>query len=491
MPDHHRILHVAAEVQPLLKTGGLADVAGALPDALHTLGEDARILMPGYGRALERARASARLRTVTEWPGARLLETQLPGGCRVWLYETPGFSQRGASPYDGPDGNPWPDNAERFDEFARVATAIADDALGLDWRPDIVHAHDWHTGLVPVHMQLARVPAATVFTIHNLAYQGLFPLATRSALGLPGWLDHWTALEFGGYMSFIKGGIGFADRVTTVSETYAREITTPAFGSGLEGLLAWRGEDLVGITNGIDTRTWNPARDPALPAPYDADQPEGKRAAREALLRETGLEADEKTPVIAYIGRLAEQKGVDLLVAALARIIAQPAVVIVLGSGDPVLGDALKRARHARADRVYARFEFDEGLAHRIYGGADMLLMPSRFEPCGLSQLNAMRYGTIPIVRRTGGLAETVVDTDHTTLADGSATGFQFDEDDADALAVTVQRACDYFAQPEHWRALVDHAMRRDSGWARSARAYRALYRDTLNARHRRLPPFL
>lgn len=491
MPDNHRVLHVAAEVQPLIKTGGLADVAGALPDALHTLGEDVRILMPGYGRALERARASARLRTIAEWPGARLLETRLPGGCRIWLYETAAINQRGASPYDRLDGTPWPDNAECFDEFARVATAIADDTLGLEWRPDVVHAHDWHTGLVPVHIQLARVPAATVFTIHNLAYQGLFPLATRAALGLPGWLDHWEALEFDGRMAFIKGGITFADRVTTVSETYAREITTAAFGAGLEGLLAWRGEDLVGIANGIDTHLWDPARDPALPVTYDADQPEGKREARSALLRETGLQADGSMPVIAYIGRLAEQKGVDLLVEALARIIAQPAVVIVLGSGDPVLRDALKRANKARPERVYARFEFDEALAHRIYGGADMLLMPSRFEPCGLSQLNAMRYGTIPIVRRTGGLAETVVDTDRFTLADGTATGFQFDGDDAEALAATVQRACDYFAQPEAWRTLIDHALRRDSGWNRSAKAYRALYNDTLNARRRHLSPFL
>ncbi|MEF8833942.1 MAG: glycogen synthase GlgA [Halofilum sp. (in: g-proteobacteria)] len=489
MPDNHRVLHVAAEVQPLIKTGGLADVAGALPEALHTLGKDIRILMPGYGGTLERARATARLHTIVEWPGARLQETQLPGGCRIWLYETPAFRRRAGNPYDDPQGAPWPDNAERFDEFARVAAAIADDTLGLDWRPEIVHAHDWHTGLVPVHMQLARAPAATVFTIHNLAYQGLFPLATRDALGLPGWLDHWEALEFDGRMSLIKGGIGFADRLTTVSGTYAREITTPAFGAGLEGLLASRGTDLVGIANGIDTHQWNPARDPALPTPYDADQPAGKREARGALLRETGLQADETMPVIAYIGRLAEQKGVDLLVEALARIIARPAVVIVLGSGDPVLRDALRRASGARPDRVFTRFDFDEAFAHRIYGGADMLLMPSRFEPCGLSQLNAMRYGTIPIVRRTGGLAETVVDTDRTTLADGIATGFQFDGDDADSLAAAVRRACDCFAEPATWAALIDHAMRRDSGWARSARAYRALYRDTLNARHRHLPP--
>jgi starch synthase len=490
MPDNHRVLHVAAEVQPLIKTGGLADVTGALPDALHTLGEDVRILMPGYGGAIERARASARLQTIAEWPGARLLETRLPGGCRIWLYETAAFRRRAGSPYDDPQGVPWPDNAERFDEFARVATAVADDALGLDWRPDIVHAHDWHTGLLPVHMQLARVPAATVFTIHNLAYQGLFPLATRNALGLPGWLDHWEALEFDQHMSFIKGGIGFADRVTTVSATYAREIITPVAGAGLEGLLAWRGADLVGIANGIDTQRWNPARDPALPAPYDADQPDGKREARSALLRETGLQAEETMPVIAYIGRLAEQKGVDLLVEALAQIIAQPAVVVVLGSGDPVLRDALKRAARARPDRVFVRFDFDEAFAHRIYGGADMLLMPSRFEPCGLSQLNAMRYGTIPIVRRTGGLAETVVDTDRATLADGTATGFQCDGDDGDALAATVRRASDCFADPQTWRTLIDHAMRRDSSWGRSARAYRALYRDALNARHRRLPPF-
>lgn len=491
MPENHRVLHVAAEVHPLIKTGGLAEVAGALPDALHTLGEDIRILMPAYGTALERARASARLRTIAEWPGARLLETQRPGGCRIWLYETSAFIQRGASPYDDPHGAPWRDNAERFDAFARVAAAIADDALGLDWRPDIVHAHDWHTGLVPVHIQLARVPTATVFTIHHLANQGLFPLATRATLDLPDWLDHREALEFDGYMSFIKGGIGFADRVTTVSETYAREITTPGFGAGLEGPLARRGSDLIGIANGIDTHLWNPARDPALPMVYDANQPEGKREARRALLRETGLKADAAMPVIACIGGLTERQGADLLLDALARIIAQPAVVIILGTGDPVLQHALTRASKARPERVYARFDFDEAFAHRIYGGADMLLMPSRSEPCGLSQLSAMRYGTIPIVRRTGGLAETVVDTDRATLHAGSATGFQFDSEDADALATAVQRACDCFAEPETWYALVDHAMRRDSGWARGARAWRTVYRDTLNARHRHLPPFV
>ena len=485
MADARRILHVAAEVQPLIKTGGLADVAGALPDALHALGADVRVLMPGYGGALDRARASGPLRVAAEWPGARLLETALPGGCVLWLYETEAFAARGTRPYDREDGTPWPDNAERFDELARVATALADDALGLDWRPDVVHAHDWHTGLLPVHLQLARVPAASLFTIHNLAYQGLFPLATRAGLGLPGWLEHWQALEFRGYFSFIKGGIAFADRVTTVSETYASEITTPAFGEGLEGLLAARGSDLVGIANGIDTGHWNPANDPTLPAAYDADDPRGKHAARRSLLVETGLKADDHTPVVACVGRLAAQKGVDVLLAALDELLALPVTLVVLGSGDPALRRRLEQAAHAHPRHVHARFAFDEAFAHRLYAGADMLVMPSRFEPCGLAQLNAMRYGTIPVVRRTGGLVDTVTDTTPATLADGRATGFQFDQAAPGALVAAVRRAREYFTAPDTWQHLVRQAMRRDSSWTRSARAYLDLYEQAIPARHR------
>lgn len=485
MADPRRILHVAAEVQPLIKTGGLADVAGALPDALHTLGADVRVLMPGYGGALERARANGALHVAAEWPGARLLETTLAGGYPLWLYETEAFAARGDRPYDRADGTPWPDNAERFDELARVAAALADDALGLGWRADVVHAHDWHSGLVPVHLQLARVPAASVFTIHNLAYQGLFPLATRTALGLPGWLEHWQALEFRGYLSFIKGGIAFADRVTTVSGTYAGEITTPAFGEGLEGLLAQRGSDLVGIANGIDTGHWDPANDPALPAPYDAADPSGKQAARRALLQETGLRADEDTPVIACVGRLAAQKGVDLLLAAIDDLVALPAALVVLGSGDPELRRGLERAAQRHPRHVHAHFAFDEAFAHRLYAGADMLVMPSRFEPCGLAQLNAMRYGTIPVVRRTGGLADTVTDTTPATLADDQATGFRFDDASAGALLAAVRRARECFTAPDTWGRLVRQAMRRDSSWTRSARAYLDLYDQVIPARHR------
>lgn len=488
MPAERRVLHVAGEVVPLMKTGGLGDVAGALPDALHALGHDVRVLMPGYGGAVARARAGSTVDTVAEWDDARLLATRLPGGCPVWLYETPEFSARGEHPYDRPDATPWPDNAERFDELARVTAAIADDRLGLGWRPDIVHAHDWHTGLVPVHLLLARVPAASVFTVHNLAYQGLFPLVRRWQLGLPGWLEHWQALEFRGLFSFIKGGLVFADRVTTVSATYAREITTPAFGEGLEGLLAWRGSDLSGIANGIDTDAWNPATDPALPAHYDTDDPSGKRDCRAALLDETGLRAGARTPIVAYIGRLASQKGVDVLLGALEEINRLPAAVVVLGAGDRTLRRDLERAARARPEKVYVQSGFDEHFARRIYAGADLLVMPSRFEPCGLGQLNAMRYGTIPVVRRTGGLAETVVDTTTDTLNDGTATGFQFEVDHPDALAAALRRARALFIKPTRWHRLVANAMRRDSSWTRSAHAYAALYDEAAEARFARLP---
>ena len=487
--SHHRVLHVAAEVHPLMKTGGLADVAGALPDALHALGHDVRVLMPGYGLALERAEAAGELTEMASWPGARLLATKLPGGCPLWLYETDAFRDRGAHPYDSPDGHPWSDNPERFDEFARVAAAIAADRLGLHWRPEIVHAHDWHAGLVPLHLQLARIPAASIFTIHNLAYQGLYPLATRATLGLPGWLDHWEALEFRAHMSFIKGGIVFADRVTTVSRTYASEIRTPAFGEGLDGLLNARAHALRGIPNGIDVEHWNPATDPALPVAYDADHPGGKQQARAALLAATGLKVTPDMPVFVYVGRLAVQKGVDLLLDALDELLALPAALVVLGSGDPALELRLRQAVADHPDRVHATFAFDEAYAHRLYAGADLLLMPSRFEPCGLSQLNAMRYGTIPIVHHTGGLAETVTDATRTTLADRSATGFQFHPDTAAALIEALQRAHALFGRRKAWSRLMDNAMRHDVSWTASARAYVDLYDETAAARFADLPP--
>jgi starch synthase len=339
-----------------------------------------------------------------------------------------------------------------------------------------------------VHLQLARVPAASVFTIHNLAYQGLFDLASRARLGLPGWLEHWQALECRELLSFIKGGLVFSDRVTTVSETYAGEIRTPARGEGLDGVLAGRGADLVGIVNGIDTETWNPATDPCLAAHYDAANPGRKAEARRALLAEFGLEARADVPVIAHVGRLAQQKGVDTLLAALDGIADLPAVVVVLGAGEPALEWELAQAMERRPERIRATIGFDEGLAHRIYAGADMLIVPSHFEPCGLSQLNAMRYGTIPVVHRTGGLAETVVDASEAALADGSATGFQFDEVTPEAVVAALERARDTFRKADRWRRLVAAAMRRDSSWTRSARTYAALYEEAMDGRRRFLP---
>jgi len=487
-PAPVRILHVAGEVHPFQKTGGLADVVGALPDALHALGFDVRVLMPGYGAALERARNDGPLDVIAHWRNGRLLASTLPRGCPIWFYETEAFIERWGNPYDDAAGFPWPDNADRFDELARVAAAVADDAMGVGWRPDVVHAHDWHTGLLPVHLMLARVPAASVFTVHNLAYQGLFELAARERLGLPGWLEHWQALEFRGLLSFMKGGLGFADKATTVSHSYAREIRRPEFGEGLDGLLASRGADLVGIANGIDTETWNPATDPNLPATYSADAPEGKAAARNALLQETGLKAGARTPILAFVGRLAAQKGIDILCDALDELVALPAAVVVLGSGDPAIRARLEAAAKRHPTRVHVTFAFDEPYAHRLYAGADMLLMPSRFEPCGLSQLNAMRYGTIPVVQRTGGLIETVTDFTETGLADGRASGFQFDRLAAATLVAAVRRARDEFRRPARWRQLMTNAMRRDVSWTRSAREYAALYEDALDVRRRRFP---
>lgn len=478
-----RILHVSAEVQPLMKTGGLADVAGALPAALHRLGHDTRVLMPGYGAALERLQALGPIREHALMGSARLVEGHLPGGCPVWLLDTPSLRARGENPYVDARGRPWPDNAECFNALATTAVALAQGDAGIDWQADVLHAHDWHAGLVPVHAMLRRVPAATLFTIHNLAYQGRFPLTMLDELGLPGWLAHWQALEHDGLMSFIKGGIAFADRVTTVSRTYAEEIRTPGFGEGLDGLLRHRGDDLSGITNGIDTEVWNPKTDPALARNFDAQRPAGKRDCRAALLGEAGLVAEKDMPIIAWVGRLTRDKGADLLLRTLPELVALPAVVVILGSGDRALEQSVAAAARARKSKVRFYRGFDESLAHRVFAGADMLLMPSRHEPCGLAQLNAMRYGTVPVVHATGGLAETVTDFDAAAETGEEPTGYHFHEDKPAALLAAARRAVDCFRKPRSWRRLVVAGMRRDSSWDASARAYIDLYREIASPR--------
>jgi starch synthase len=485
-----KVLFVASEAFPLVKTGGLGDVGGALPPALAAEGADVRLLLPAYREA--RARAD-RLKSVARLslPGgeAQLLETRLPGTRIVlWLLDHPPSYDRPGDPYHDAHGRPWPDNAVRFALLCRAACAIALGQTGLGWRPDLVHAHDWQAGLAPALLAHEPGRPATVFTIHNLAYQGLFPAETFSALRLPPSLWSHAALEFHGRLSFIKGGIVFADRLTTVSPGYAHEIQTPEHGHGLDGLLRHRAAHLSGILNGIDDKTWNPARDIHLVNRYSARRPAGKPANKLALQTELNLAPDPQLPLLGMVGRLVAQKGVDLVVEALTRLDQWPLQLAVLGTGERRYEQRLLTEAARRPGRLAVRIGYDEPLAHRILAAADLFLMPSRFEPCGLSQLYAMRYGAVPVARRVGGLADTVVDANPDHLRAGRATGILFDEPRAEALAAAVERALALHRDRRLWRRLMLAGMRQDHGWRHSAAEYLRLYHRTF-AEHRRRAP--
>ncbi len=484
----HRVLFVASEAYPLIKTGGLGDVCGSLPPALAALGVDVRLLLPAYRDALARLAAVQRLTDIYVPEvnlNVSLLQATLPGTrAPVWLLDCPPAYDRPGNPYLDAHGQPWGDNAERFALLARVATRIALGDVDLGWRPDVVHCHDWQAGLVPALLAQHTPRPATVFTIHNLAYQGLFPRSTFVALQLPEPLWSIDGLEFHGQLSFIKGGIAFADCITTVSPTYAREIQTPAFGCGLDGLLRHRAAaarthapTLVGILNGIDTEEWNPQDDRHLVMGYTAERLDDKLANKRALQEQLGLPREARTALIGNVGRLVEQKGVDLLLAALPPLLQLPLQLVVLGTGEARFAHALRAAAARHPERLAVIIGYDEHLAHRIEAGADMFLMPSRFEPCGLNQLYSLRYGTVPIVHRVGGLADTVVDSAPANLAADTATGVVFEEPTVAALVAAVERALALYRQPALWRAIQRAGMRQDFSWRHSAAEYLKLYR--------------
>ena len=482
-----RVLFIASEAHPLAKTGGLGDVCGSLPPALRALGCDVRLLMPAYRDA---KRVVGALRMVAQIPifftdaPATLLEGQLPDSdVPVWLIDYPPAFERDGHPYLAPDGQPWHDNAPRFAVLCAATVALANGVSGNDWRPDVVHCHDWQTGLVPALLSATPSRPVTIFTVHNLAYQGLFPADMFLQLRLPPALWSSAALEFFGQLSFIKGGLALADYVTTVSPTYAREIQTPEFGCGLDGLLRHRADRLTGILNGIDSATWNPAMDPHLAQTYTADSLERKRSNKRALQEHVGLARDPERPLIGVIGRMVEQKGFDLALDAWRELAPQQAQLVVLGNGESRYEDAWRDTARRYPRQVAVHIGYDEALAHQIEAGADMFLMPSRFEPCGLNQMYSLRYGTVPIVRRIGGLADTVVDATAERLANGTATGFTFDAASADALAHAVTRALELYRDSKKWRALAVNGMRQDFGWHSSARAYAALYKRALAER--------
>lgn len=482
------ILFASAEAHPLIKTGGLADVAGSLPRAIRNQRHDIRVIIPAYQSVLqqvEKFTLVAHLQLEGLNQPVRLLAGRLPGSTvTLYLVDSPEHFDRPGNPYSMKQGAVWPDNAERFTAFCRAITCVALDGAGLDWQPDMVHCNDWQTALVPPLLQRHARRPATVFTIHNLAYQGLFDWKVFKKLDLPA--DFWSmeAMEFHNQFSFIKGGLVFADWVTTVSPTYAEEIQTSEFGYGLEGLIRHRKDNLTGIVNGVDYSVWNPGRDLLIPVQFNARVLTHKIENKLALQEEFGLPVNGTIPVFATISRLVEQKGIDLILAAVPALVKQQAQLIVLGSGDSKIVAGIRAAVKAYPEQVAARIGYDEALAHHIEAGADMFLMPSRFEPCGLNQIYSQRYGTVPIVRHTGGLADTVTDTTSTTLEAKTATGFSFEDATAMALTDTIDRALEYYREPVIWQQIVCTGMKQDFSWKRSAQLYIALYDKVLLQRN-------
>ena len=473
-----RVLHAAAEVFPLVKTGGLADVVAALPLALAEQGADARLLLPGLPAVMDGVQGAKTVIDIGSCFGAmrvrlllaRMPRTKLP----VYVVDAPYLYRREGSPYQTLAGQEWGDNLQRFALLGWVAAHLAAGDADPQWQPDVVHAHDWHAAMACAYMaEHAASPAATVFTVHNLAFQGLFPMHDWALLGMGSHLMSPAGLEFHGQLSFMKAGLKFADRITTVSPTYAREIATTEFGCGLDGVIRDRGAAVSGVINGIDTEVWNPATDSAIATRFDAERLAGKAECRRALQTELGLQRDDGALLLTVISRLTSQKGLDLLLAALPELVTQGVQFAVQGTGEPALEAAFRMAQQAHPGKVHMHLGYDEARAHRLVAGADVIAVPSRFEPCGLTQMYGLRYGTLPIVRRTGGLADTVAD---------SSTGFVFDEATPAALRRAVERALVARRDPAAWGALQRRAMAQELSWTEPAQQYLRLYAEARGA---------
>jgi starch synthase len=473
-----KVLSVASEVFPLVKTGGLADVAGALPAALAREGVEVRTLLPGYPAVLRDLDGAEIVHAEEDLHGgpARVLAGQA-AGLALFVLEAPHLFGRPGSPYLGPDGRDWSDNAKRFAALSQVAAALGQGALGR-WIPDVVHAHDWQAGLVPAYLHFSGQPRPqTVMTVHNMAFQGRFPAHLLQSLGLPPRAFAIDGVEYYGGIGYLKAGLQLADRISTVSPTYALEIQTSEGGMGLDGLLRARSHDLFGILNGIDEAVWDPARDPSLAAPYDVGSVERRAVNKDALQARLGLARDGSALLYGVVSRLSAQKGLDLLLGALPALLAQGAQLALLGAGERELEDGFRKAASAHPSQVAAVFGFDEALAHQIQGGCDALLVPSRFEPCGLTQLCALRYGAVPVVARVGGLADTIIDANEMAVGAGVATGVQFAPVSQLMLEAALARTAALWRDKVTWSALQRNGMTSDVGWGRPAKHYAALYR--------------
>ena len=474
-----KVLSVASEVFPLVKTGGLADVAAALPPALAGYGVETATIMPAYPGLLPQLKRKKAVRTYQSlFGGPASVVRGEAFGLDLMLLDAPHLFDRVGGPYAESAGPDWPDNWRRFAALGRAAADVAGGAV-KGWKPDLLHAHDWQAGMAVAYLRYDGADCPSVMTVHNLAFQGQFPASIFAELGLPAAAFSIDGVEYYGGVGFLKAGLQAANVLTTVSPTYAQEIRTPEFGMGLDGLLNARAADLHGIVNGIDTAIWDPAGDGHLAQTYDSGTLERRRANKRAIEKRFSLDHDNG-PVFAVVSRLTWQKGMDLLAASFDGIVAVGARLAILGSGDAGLESALHAGAARHPGRAGVIIGYDESLSHLIQGGADAILVPSRFEPCGLTQLYGLRYGCVPIVARTGGLADTVIDANEAALSAGVATGFQFTPSDAGALDYAVGRAISVYQDREAWLSLQSQGMKADISWSKSAGRYAALYRSLI-----------
>lgn len=475
-----KVLSIASEIFPLVKTGGLADVTGALPLAMAPLGIEMTSFVPGYPAVLEKLKKKKTVHSYTALQGGpAAIVAGTASGLDLFVLDAPHLFNRPGGPYGDTGGADWPDNWRRFAAFCQAASDIAAGAVA-GYRPDVVHAHDWQAAMALAYMRYgARADTPKVITVHNLAFQGQYGASIFGELGLPPEAMSVDGVEYYGGVGFLKAGLQAAWAITTVSPTYAQEIRTPEFGMGLDGLVNLRAADLVGIVNGIDTDIWDPATDEHLAANYSARNLKARAANKRAVEDRFSLERDDG-PIFCVVSRLTWQKGMDILATHIDTIAGMGARLAVLGSGDRALEGALLAGAARHRGRIGVVIGYDESLSHLLQGGADAILIPSRFEPCGLTQLYGLRYGCVPVVARTGGLADTVIDANEAAISAGVATGFQHAPSNGDAFGHGVRRAVEAFANTKAWAAMQKQGMKADVSWGKSAARYADLYRTLL-----------
>ena len=474
-----KILSASSELYPLVKTGGLADVTGALPGALKHQGIEMRSIVPGYTAVMAAIENPQVLLRYDDLFGAEArLVAGIAKGIDIIAVDAPHLYNRPGNPYLGPDGKDWNDNAQRFAALSMAAADVAGGAIP-GYQPDVLHAHDWQAALAPVYMKFRGGPPS-VMTVHNIAFQGQFPASLFASLKLPPQAFSINGVEYYGNVCFLKGGLACADAISTVSPSYAQEICTPEYGMGLDGLLRARRGALSGIVNGIDTGIWNPAADPNIAAPYTAKTLEKRVANKRAI--EKRFRLDEGDGILhGVVSRLTWQKGMDIFAAGLDQLVATSARLALIGTGEAQIESEIMAAAERHPGRIGIVMGYDEALSHLMQAGCDTILVPSRFEPCGLTQLYGLRYGCVPVVARTGGLADTVIDANDAALNANVATGIQFSPVDQFSLEFALGRAARCYADPKIWKAIQKRGMESDVSWDRSASLYAGLYRNLLN----------